>query len=305
MALFGVGLNIDHFMTFLGWSHLLSVLFLTLGWLTFGFLIFHYGFALLTSESRALLKGEWDDPVTLSLFAVLSLTAMLFISSLSVVGVEPSVLIWGFYGMVALHTLYSMSLFSRWFFDEQLDITHLKPSWFIVLSGNFYIVIAGSSLLQGAVRELLWFYFSYSFLVWVFVATFMMHRLFFIAPLKEKARPSLFIFLAPPSLGVIASLQLIETSGQLNFVVWGLYSFATMMLLVWIFSFPVFYQSQLSMLSWAYVYPLAAYGLASQYLMELNGHLLFWGMAISILTLAIGITLLLLVWVLKQLKTSG
>jgi tellurite resistance protein TehA-like permease len=302
MGLFGLGMNGHHFETVLGWHTLLPELILSYGALALfvvGIPYFWHWLKNLGGDHT--LKSEWQDPFQLSLFPSLTLTLMLFALALYQFDIFPE-FAFAFFGIVLfLHTLLFLIMVSRWIFDQKVLLSHLKPTWFILLSGNFVAVIAGSQFLPQAWQELLWFYFSASLFIWVTLVVSLFYKLFFTEGIPLNFRPTLFIFLAPPSLGTIAGLILMGDD-TVNLISWVFYSFASLMLAVWAYAIVEFKKSQLSMVGWAYVYPLAAYGLATQYLAELLSDEILWWWSGMLFLVTIGFVLLLSVWLLKQAK---
>jgi tellurite resistance protein len=52
--------------------------------------------------------------------------------------------------------------------------------------------------------EISWFFFSIGVVFWIVLLAVVMYRLFFHAPLALRLTPTLFILLAPPSVGFVA-----------------------------------------------------------------------------------------------------
>jgi len=179
-----------------------------------------------------------------------------------------------------LHLLLNIFLINGWLFDPKVELNHHKPTWFILLSGNFIIVIAFTTLFRPEEGSLLYefsyLFYSVAIFLWTIFTSSLLYRLIFDTPIEVTLRPSLFIFLAPPSLGCSASLFMSDsflqtglvTEDFVGIITWFSFSFATVMLLVWLIGFRYFIKSGFTVAGWSYVYPLAAYGLAGQYLAE-------------------------------------
>lgn len=302
MGLLGLALSVQSFEFMMDWPAILSWFFFMLGGLAFVWMTLQ-ALTHIFIHKQTQLHQEWRDPLQISLFGIYTLTLLLSINSLYSLQLGQTWLFFAYFLVVVLHTLFSLILISRWLFDERIDILHLKPAWFIVLSGNFYVVIVGEHFMQQPwQQEFLWFYFAYSLLMWLVVATWMLYRLIFVQPIRLDNRPSLFIFIAPPSLASVAALTLMPN--QISMGIWFFWSFATIMILLWLMALPHFFQARFSMLGWAYVYPLAAYAYASQSLAEINTHLMFFVSGVVVLLLTIMVVLGLLGWMLKQLFTQ-
>jgi len=299
MGLIGLGLNGLHYAHFLNWSDFLPKAILIYGFALLFIVAVPYFWQIIqevlrqkSTSGSSLLLQEWQHPFQISLFPSITLTFMLFFLALWQLQWWQGWLFWGYLITLILHSGLFLVMINRWIFDIQIELTHLKPTWFILLSGNFVAVISGLSLLPSSWHELLWFYLSASLLIWLVLVFSLFYQLIFIQQMPSKMRPTLFIFLAPPSLGTVASLLLFPNE-QPSLMAWFFYSFATLMLLIWLFAIAHFRKSELSITSWAYVYPLAAYGLAGQYMAEsLQASIVWaWSGAIFLITLALVILL--------------
>ena len=314
MGLIGAGVNAQHLTSMLSLHNDIASWILFYGWLSLAVVSIHYLLKIMGSTREGLLK-EWLDPAELSFFPAVTLTFLLFILSMIPVfdffKLEQHWLERFYFALVAVHAFLNIKIITRWLFQEHIQISHHQPSWYILLSGNFMVVIAGLEFIDIKAypfwKEVLWLFFSTGLFLWLTFTTSLFYKLLFAEPLSKQARPSLFIFLAPPSLATISSLLLMDvTEGQyliaesIHLISWILFSFASLMMLLWISSIRFFYQGGLSMLAWAYIYPLAAYGLACQYLAEKLGGGFFIILSIVILIVVMILIALLTVWILKQ-----
>ncbi len=302
MGLIGLGLNGLHYAQTLNWDDTLARVILYYGYIALAIVGIPYFYTLIKEwlfrPEQALLLSEWQHPFQLSLFPSITLTLMLFFLSLWQLQWWQDWFFWGFLAVLFLHTVLLVQMVSHWIFDARVELNHLKPTWFILLSGNFVSVISGLSILPESWHEVLWFYFSATFFIWLTLVFSLFYQLIFIKRLSLRMQPTLFIFLAPPSLGTVASILLFQNA-QPSLVAWGFYSFASFMFLVWLFSIAHFRKSELSMVSWSYVYPLAAYGLAGQYMAESIHTSLLWWWSGMIFLVIIGFVVLLSSWLLK------
>lgn len=285
MGLIGAGLNARHLIELFNIEFDFSIAILFYGWIAFVFVLTHYLWHLVNATHRNKLIQEWYDPFRRSFLPSVSLTSILFLMSIYQV-LDTYYLIdqaWLFYAILFVataHFLLNIFLVNGWLFDSSLQLNHHKPTWFILLSANFVIVIALMSLFGTRqtpwVYEVSYLFFSIGLFLWLAFSTSLFYRLIFNEPLQVQLRPSLFIFLAPPSLACVASLFVSDAyihSGiisieTVNIVTWFSYGFASMMLLVWLVNYRFFMKGGITMAGWSYVYPLAAYGLASQYLAQ-------------------------------------
>ena len=85
----------------------------------------------------------------------------------------------------------------------------LTPAWFIPIVGNILVPVGGVPL--GHV-EVSWFFFSVGLVFWLAFFTIVLHRVLFVPAMGQRSMPTLFILLAPPSIGLSAYLAF--THGQ-------------------------------------------------------------------------------------------
>jgi tellurite resistance protein TehA-like permease len=317
MGLLGAGLNAHQLVEFFALEFDFSIILLSLGWVSFIFIFFHYVWHLIRVNNRSQLVQEWYDPFRRSFIPAVSLTLILFIISVSkVLGeiytINQAWLLTSVLTVSVLHLMLNIFLINGWFFDSHVQLNHHKPTWFILLSANFIIVIALLTLFQpeksSFLYELSFFFYAIAMFLWIAFTTSLFYKLIFDAPIQIHLRPSLFIFLAPPSLGCVASLFISDsyiatgfvTSEAIGVVTWASFSFASVMFIIWLFNYRFFTQSGLSMAGWSYVYPLAAYGLASQYLAQALTSQFLAVYSITIFVALIAFIVLLSTWFFRQ-----
>lgn len=316
MGLIGAGLNAKHLTDLLNLQYNFSIELLAYGWLSFVIVMAHYVWNLIRSKNRNALKEEWYDPFRRSFLPAITLTTILFIISLAQV-FEFNHFPNQYYLLIPLlivatiHLLLNVFLVNGWLFDEKLTLNQHKPTWYILLSGNFIIVIALNSqfivLKNSMLYELSMFFYAIGLFLWIVFSTTLFYRLIFNSRLQTQLRPSLFIFLAPSSLACVASIFLSESyintglmSPQvIGVVTWMSFGFASTMLIAWLFSFRFFMGSGLSMAGWSFVYPLAAYGLALQYLAQAFQSTILTSLSVVVFIALIVFIVLLSVWLIK------
>jgi len=295
MALLAMGMNLYHLQQMLHWHSDMARFIVAYGLLALLILSLFY-FPHLFRRSRQVLVKEWRHPFQLSFFPLMSISW--FFSAYFLVRYVPSYAQIGvtlFWMVLTVHALLNLILLNRWLFDHQLTLDHMRPSWFILLSGNFVAVLVGLELVGQ--QEWMWLFYSAALFMWFIFAAVLLYRLIFIAPIEEQYRPSLFIFLAPPSLASIAALQLFANPWHL--AVWAPYGFACTMLAIWIISGRRFIRNGISMISWSYIFPLAAFGLANQYLYATLHRSFFLMVALAVLGGMVLLAALITGWLIR------
>lgn len=161
---------------------------------------------------------EFIHPIRSSFFPACSVAAIVLS-----VGARPY-LPWAAEGLwwfgAILHLMLAVTLIRRWITHVQ-DETVMTPAWFIPVVGNILVPVGGVPL--GHV-EISWFFFSIGLVFWLLFFAIVLHRILFLAPMSDRSLPTLFILLAPPSIGL--SSYLAFTGGEVGPLAHILYSLA-------------------------------------------------------------------------------
>jgi tellurite resistance protein len=177
----------------------------------------------------------------------------------------PEVASWMWGLGAALHLAFTLRTMSAWIHHTHFEIQHLNPAWFIPVVGNIIVPLAG---VRFAPAEVSWFFFSIGLVFWIVLFAIVMYRLFFHAPLALRLTPTLFILLAPPSVGFVAYTGL---SGGLDAFGRVLYYTALFLGLLFASNALRFFRVPFFVSAWAYSFPLAALTVATLTMAELSG----------------------------------
>ncbi|MFZ1828306.1 MAG: SLAC1 anion channel family protein [Candidatus Competibacteraceae bacterium] len=198
---------------------------------------------------------EMRHPVRINFFSTISISLLLLATAYVEAAPEVALWLWGV-GTV-LHLSLTLAIFSSWLHHTHYAIQHANPAWFIPVVGNIIVPIAGVRL---ASPELSWFFFSIGLVFWIVLLTIVLYRLFFHEPLPARLTPTLFILLAPPSVGFIAYLQLNENLDAFARI---LYYTALFLALLLASNAMRFLRTPFFISAWAYSFPLAALTVAT------------------------------------------
>lgn len=157
----------------------------------------------------------------------------------------------------AVHLTLTVTLLKRWILNS-VEITHSNPAWFIPIVGNILVPLTGVPL--GYV-EVSWFFFSIGIVFWLVLMTILIYRIVFHAPMPAKILPTLFIFLAPPSIGFLSYLTLIG-DGLDPFARVLIYT-ALFIALLLVAMAPAFLKVPFAVSWWAFTFPSAALAVAT------------------------------------------
>lgn len=198
---------------------------------------------------------EMRHPVRINFFPTVSISLLLL--AIAYLESAPEAAFWLWSAGALLHLGLTLAIFGSWLHHTHYDVKHANPAWFIPVVGNIIIPIAGIHL---ASPELSWFFFSIGLVFWIVLLTIVLYRLFFHEPLPVRLAPTLFILLAPPSVGFIAYLGL---TGELDAFARILYYTALFLALLLASNAVRFLRLPFFISAWAYSFPLAALTLAT------------------------------------------
>lgn len=241
-----------------------------------------YGLKLLLHRVNVL--GEWRHPVRINFFPTISIGLLLLAIAWSADAPALAAPLWGL--GAGLHLVFTIAIMGGWLHHTHYDIKHANPAWFIPVVGNIIVPVAG---VQFAPPELSWFFFSIGLVFWLVLLTIVLYRLFFHEPLPARLTPTLFILLAPPSVGCVAWLKLTG----------GVDAFARILLHTALFLALLLFSNLLRFLrlpffisAWAYSFPLAALTIALLAMAGRSGSVFFSALGLvllSVLSLVLGL----------------
>ncbi|MGB5064475.1 MAG: SLAC1 anion channel family protein [Candidatus Competibacter sp.] len=198
---------------------------------------------------------EMRHPVKINFFPTVSISLLLL--AITYLESAPETAFWLWVVGAVLHLGFTLAIFGSWLHHTHYDIKHANPAWFIPVVGNIIVPVAGVRL---ASPELSWFFFSIGLVFWIVLLTIVLYRLFFHEALPARLAPTLFILLAPPSVGFIAYTNL---TGEIDAFARVLYYTALFLALLLASNAVRFLRLPFFLSSWAYSFPLAALTIAT------------------------------------------
>jgi tellurite resistance protein len=180
----------------------------------------------------------------------------------------------------ALHFIFTLFVISTWIHHAHFEITHINPAWFIPAVGNVLVPVAGAQL---GFLEISWFFFSVGIFFWIILMPIVFYRMLFHEPLPGRLLPTLFIMIAPPTVGLISYIGLGGEYGDFARMLYYIGLFLTFLLLS---QARRFVRLDFFLSWWAYSFPLAAVTIATFLMHELSGALFFLYLAYVFLAIA-------------------
>ncbi len=196
-----------------------------------------------------------------------------------------------------LHFVFTIFVISTWIHHEHFEITHINPAWFIPAVGNVLVPVAGAQL---GYIEVAWFFFSVGMFFWIILMPIVFYRILFHEPLPGRLLPTLFIMIAPPTVGLISYIGLGGEYGHFARILYYIGLFLTFLLFS---QARRFMQLDFFLSWWAYSFPLAAITIATFLMHELSGAAFFLYLAyifLAIASLVITMLALLTIVAMKQ-----
>jgi tellurite resistance protein len=176
---------------------------------------------------------------------------------------------------------------SSWIHHTHFQITHANPAWFIPVVGNILVPIVGVNFGHA---DISWFFFSIGVVFWLVLLTIVLYRLFFNEALPARLTPTLFILLAPPSVGFLSYLALTDSVDAFARI---LYFIALFLGLLLASNAARFFRVPFFISAWAYSFPLAALTLATLEMGSRSGLLVYNWLGWVLLMLSSGVVSIL------------
>jgi len=205
---------------------------------------------------------EFNHPIALHFFPTFSISLLLMSLIFKDFAYQPAQYMWVLGTVVQFGLL--LYILSNWIHQENWEITHMTPAWFIPVVGT--IVVPLGAVHFGTV-ELGWFFFSIGLVFWILLNSIVMYRLFFHSPMMKVLQPTLFILIAPPAVGFISYMSLNGMAGVNEFSRILFYTGFFMTLLLFSQSIR-FFKLPFALSWWAYTFPIAAITLATFIMFE-------------------------------------
>lgn len=205
---------------------------------------------------------DFKHRIRINFFSTITISFLLL--AIATYGIWPMVALplwWiGFIGhtYIMLHTI-------KFWIQHNFEIKSFNPAWFIPVVGNILIPVIGVDFIP---REIAWLYYSIGFLFWIILLTIFINRVIFHDQMPKKFMPTFFILLAPPAIGFIAYVRIIQSMDSFAyFMLFIAYFFAALLVMI----HKSFRGLNFFVSWWAFLFPLASITIASVVAYQLTG----------------------------------
>lgn len=208
-------------------------------------------------------EKELSHPVRINFFAASSISTLLLsmVYRHNIDLISQSLF---FIGAV-LHIFFTFYTIKFWI-NNNLEMQHSNPAWFIPIVGNLIVPIAGKDFINDSI---LYFYFSIGIFFWIILFAIILNRIIFHAQFMPKFMPTLFILIAPPAIGFISYIKL---TGNLDFFAQILFNLGLFFTILVFVMYKNFINIKFFISWWAFTFPMAAITLATILMYELTNY---------------------------------
>lgn len=230
---------------------------------------------------------DFNHPVKMNFFGAISISLLLISVLFYDIQQLTSLIIWGIGSLLQLGL--TLLILTKLMWKSSFQIQQFNPVWFIPIVGNIVVPLAGVFHVGAFIN---WLFFSIGILFSIIYMTLFMNRMFFHPSLPRQLIPTLFILLAPPSIGFMSYIKL---TGKLDVFAYILYGIAFYLGLLFLFQIKRFFSGPFFISWWAFLFPSAAITNATFLMYEKTGEM-FFRMLFQLQIIGLVILTLVLIW---------
>lgn len=260
---------------------------------TFLFFVVLFFYILKLIKYKEEVKKEFSHPVRVNFFAASSISMLILSIDFRIFNMQIAEIFFLF-GAV-FHIFFTFYTIKFWI-NNNLEMQHSNPAWFIPIVGNLIVPIAGVGFVA---NEILYFYFSIGIFFWIILFAIILNRIIFHNQFAPKFMPTLFILIAPPAIGFISYIKLTESLDFFAQILFNLGLFFTVLVFV---MYKNFLKIKFFISWWAFTFPMAAVSLSSILMYELTNYWIYELFAYILSTITTIIVLLVAIQTIKHMR---
>lgn len=259
MGLSGISLVFKKLSEVMMFPSFIGILFGAISTIIFVVVLITYLLKILKYKNEV--KKEMNHPIRVNFFAAISISTLL-LSIFYRNNIDELSQILFIIGS-CLHIFFTFYTIKFWI-NNNLEIVHSNPAWFIPIVGNLIVPIAGKGFVD---ENILYFYFSIGIFFWIILFSIILNRIIFHKQFAAKFMPTLFILIAPPSIGFLSYIKMV---GDLDFFAHILYSLALFFTILIFVMYKNYMNIKFFISWWAFTFPMASITLANILMYELT-----------------------------------
>ena len=238
-------------------------------------------------------KKEFAHPIRINFFPATAISFLL----LSVVyhPINHDIAYYSFMIGAIMQTYFTFYTISFWI-NQNLELQHSNPAWFIPVVGNVLVPVAGAGMVD---TNILMYYFAIGMFFWVILTSILINRIIFHHQLAAKFMPTLFIFIAPPAIGFIAYVKM--SGGSFDMFASFLYNLALFFTFLLFFMYKNFTGLKFFISWWAFTFPLTAITIASMLAFKMTNIVIYKYFAYLFMIVACVVILLVAITTIKNM----
>src|SRR5574344_1332789 len=259
MGLGGLTLVFERLNHVFSFSAIFATTFLIITTALFFITLFTYFLKIIKYKEEVV--KELNHPIRINFFAASSISILILSAAFREYSLDISLSF--FYFGAILHIFFTYYTIRFWI-NNNLEIVHSNPAWFIPIVGNLIVPIAGVGIWDNTI---LIFYFSIGIFFWIILFAIILNRVIFHNPFAPKFMPTLFILIAPPAIGFLSYIRL---TGELDFFAQMLFNLGIFFTILVFVMYKKFLKIAFFISWWAFTFPLAAVTLSSILMYDLT-----------------------------------
>ncbi|MDD3008434.1 MAG: SLAC1 anion channel family protein [Arcobacter sp.] len=259
MGLGGLTLVYERLNTIFSFPNYLALFMLGISTFLFFLVLIFYILKLIKYKDEV--KKEFSHPIRVNFFAAFSISMLILSIDYRHYYTNVSEL---FFIFGAIFHIFFTYYTIRFWINNNLEMQHSNPAWFIPIVGNLIVPIAGKGFVDDSI---LYFYFSIGIFFWIILFSIILNRIIFHNQFAPKFMPTLFILIAPPSIGFISYIKL---TGSLDFFAQILFNLGLFFTILVFVMYKNFVKIKFFISWWAFTFPMAAVTLSTILMYELT-----------------------------------
>ena len=229
---------------------------------------------------------DFNHRIRINFFSTISISFLLLAIAFLEYNNSVSEIMW--YIGTILHTFLMFYTLSFWI-RKNIDIKFMNPAWFIPVVGNMLIPIAGVEFIS---KDINFFFFVTGFFFWIVLFVIFLNRVIFHHQLPQKFMPTLFILIAPPSIGFISYIRI---TGNFDYFAESLLFMAYFFVILIVFLYQSFKGLKFFISWWAFTFPIMSITIASLLAYHKSSEIMYKNISIGFSIIGV-IIIALVVW---------